>query len=523
MSTDEISTYIASTFSSFRTKPILFIGSGFSIRYLNSPTWKKLLSHFSEELNVNNPLSFRKYEEMAIDQVKRDGLNDSFIYPLIASFIQNEFNHRIFNDNSFYTEFRNIHLAEIKDGNDPFHLAIIDYIKEVEKPTNEYNDEYKLFTSISKKISNIITTNYDSFLEDTFTNFHTIIGQQDILNKRNNLVGNIYKIHGSVSDANSIVITKEDYDKFLQKQKFLSAKILTMLLEFPVIFIGYSASDTNIISIFSDIKSCLNPDTENDVAKKLLFIDYTSDKTLQAITEIEISGLRMTRIRLSDFSPLYKAFENIIDSIDISYLRSIEDKIIQLIETTNKTVPSIYASALENDHKDKEPIAIYIGHNSSVFSYGYASIGILQYCEDVLFEKSNFDPIGIIEHSIVSQRTRFAHSKLPIWKYLDDYEKPVSLFVQKRAINRLIDLYSRSEMKMKLYNYPKDNISDLISENLDKSLLNIYLCLQRLDINEVESYIKKIWQDVPSLKNTTTLSKIVCAIDFARHEKRKSR
>lgn len=84
----------------------------------------------------------------------------------------------------------------------------------------------------------IITTNYDQFLETAFPEYQPVIGQQ-IIQGANLSVGEIFKIHGCVSDPNSLVFTEGDYAQFIKRKKYLSAKLLTFFSEHPLLFIGY--------------------------------------------------------------------------------------------------------------------------------------------------------------------------------------------------------------------------------------------------------------------------------------------
>ena len=59
------------------TTPVLFIGSGFSRRYLGTKNWEKLLEHFSTSLNQ----SFNLYTS----KVKNNNL------PKVASIMAEEF------------------------------------------------------------------------------------------------------------------------------------------------------------------------------------------------------------------------------------------------------------------------------------------------------------------------------------------------------------------------------------------------------------------------------------------------
>ena len=119
---------------------------------------------------------------------------------------------------------------------------------------------------LKNKISAIITTNYDQFLEKyIFSNDYTVfVNQREMFSSRSYNIAEIYKIHGSIADPNSIVITEKDYENFDVNRKLFIAKMLTLFAESPIVFIGYSFTDENIQKIVSDFLSCLD---KNDLDK----------------------------------------------------------------------------------------------------------------------------------------------------------------------------------------------------------------------------------------------------------------
>ena len=66
-------------------------------------------------------------------------------------------------------------------------------------------------------------------------------------------IGEVYKIHGSVDSPNSLVFTSEDYASFENNLKVIAAKLLNLALEYPIIFIGYSLEDENVLKIFETL------------------------------------------------------------------------------------------------------------------------------------------------------------------------------------------------------------------------------------------------------------------------------
>ncbi|TFJ89935.1 SIR2 family protein [Lentibacillus salicampi] len=60
----------------------------------------------------------------------------------------------------------------------------------------------------------------------------------------NYVEGELYKIHGCITDPDNIVIASSDYSNFRSNAKLFSAKLLTLISKNPVIFIGYSISES---------------------------------------------------------------------------------------------------------------------------------------------------------------------------------------------------------------------------------------------------------------------------------------
>ncbi len=116
--------------------------------------------------------------------------------------------------------------------------------------------DHKALTQIPH-FQTIITTNYDTLLEDTYgDDCHVIRTASDCINKPSDKV-QIYKIHGDFLAKENIVLTEEDYTRFFDKDRGNSmwAAVKDELLSHDVLFIGYSLDDANLFHIIKDINS----------------------------------------------------------------------------------------------------------------------------------------------------------------------------------------------------------------------------------------------------------------------------
>lgn len=287
----------------FNTTPFLFAGSGITRRYYGLPDWIGLLTYFAQKVK-RDQFAFQYYENKVKEMDNVDKL------PEIAGYIEKDFNEEWFkNSHEIRTELQEVQDA-VANGVSPFKAEIAAYISSLSVVKSEYKDEVKKLLKIAKNnISGVITTNYDCFFEKLFEGYKAFIGQDELVFSQLQGIAEIYKIHGSVNFPDSIVINQADYQLFRDKGKYLAAKLMTIFMEYPIIFMGYSISDPNIQGILGDIVECLPPEKVEALKKRFVFVDYQSDYTDCEVSthSLVIKGkvIEMTKVVLSDFGILY--------------------------------------------------------------------------------------------------------------------------------------------------------------------------------------------------------------------------
>lgn len=207
----------------FNTTPFLFVGSGMTRRYYNLPDWRGLLEHFAQEVR-KDIFAYSVYENRAKALDCPAG-----IMPKIAELIQRDYDEKW-----FYNEVNRLAdvdaLKNIQNGLSPFKAEIAQYIKQNSIINSVYLDEINKLSEISEKsISGVITTNYDTFLEDCFKGFKKYVGQSQLIFSAIQGVAEIYKIHGSVEVPDTIIINEDDYLEFDSKSAYLAAKLMTQI------------------------------------------------------------------------------------------------------------------------------------------------------------------------------------------------------------------------------------------------------------------------------------------------------
>lgn len=287
-------------------QPILFVGSGLSKRYISGPSWDELLANLAKRC----PLIDKDYAfyKQTLKQPLAIGEEFARIYQRWAwDKGKNQFPADLFQDDVSEQAYIKYTIAQHLASLTPSALSdIADKATQAEIAALQRIRPYA-----------VITTNYDRFLELVFPEYQPVIGQ-NIIHGTQVLFGEIFKIHGCVSEYNSLVFTQSDFDEFIRKKKYLGAKLLTYFSEHPLLFVGYSASDPNIRAILSDIDECIpRHGSPGTVVPNIYILEWQAAAASDYIPGreklIEIDGGRSVRIKaieMDEFGWVFSAFGN---------------------------------------------------------------------------------------------------------------------------------------------------------------------------------------------------------------------
>ena len=310
--------------------PVLFVGTGISLRYLdNSFTWDQLLERISFDLFSN--------DEVYLDIKHNSKINGSFDYPKIASILEKEFNDFVSKSENRYGKFEDLNdtfYESMRNGDSisRFKLYLTSLVKDLSYD-QDYEDEVKEFKKIRKNIASVITTNYDTLIEDIFE-FAPLIGNDILLS---NPYGSVYKIHGSIEDSENIIISSEDYKEFNDRYELIRAQLLSIFIHNPIIFLGYSVSDENIKNILKTIFTYVKPNTEQaeKIRSRFLLVEYERDSGNNIISSHDIqldnvNLIRINKLKTDNYEAIYKAISKLnlpVSAMDIRKVQNIVKEI----------------------------------------------------------------------------------------------------------------------------------------------------------------------------------------------------
>jgi len=285
-------------------QPILFVGSGLSKRYFAGPSWDELLATLAKQC----PLIDKDYAYYKQTLKQHTAIGEAFarLYQQWAwGEGRDKFPTDMFDESVPPNAYIKYAVAQ--------HLASLTPKCIADIGNAAISKEIEALQSVHPHA--LITTNYDQFLEKVFPEYQPVIGQSIILGTQV-LFGEIFKIHGCVSDYQSIVFTDADYAEFMRKKKYLSAKLLTYFSEHPLLFVGYSASDPNIQAVLSDIDECLpRQGPPGAVIPNIYILEWRTEMPSgyspgreKLIQVDEGRSIRIKAIETSDFSWVFEAF-----------------------------------------------------------------------------------------------------------------------------------------------------------------------------------------------------------------------
>lgn len=307
--------------------PIIFVGSGITKRYFkDAPDWRKLLQTLWNR--VNRPENFFGTYELL--KMENSG-NEFLANTQLAQKIETDFNAAFWLGK---TELDNLSIQQASESSiSPFKQAISNIFKELEF-IDDMKEELILFTKVLQKSRIIITTNYDLMIENLLKNAIKVNIGGPSLFKQSNDMNELFKIHGSITDPNSIVITEKNYKKNDKTSALVNAKILSSLIDSPIIFLGYSLTDANIRKLLNDFSSNL-PDDLHLAANRIAVIEYKKNENLlnEETAEIQDLNIHYTKFKTDNYSEIYNAISSVNQGLSPYSISKYQKMFRQIIES----------------------------------------------------------------------------------------------------------------------------------------------------------------------------------------------
>lgn len=307
----------------------------------------------------------------------------------------------------------------------PLRYDICEYLKSFDLSPKLFESELNILTSEKAIIDGVITTNWDLLLENLFPTYKVYTGQSNLLFSNPQKIAEIYKIHGCSKEPKSLVLNKEDYDEFHQKNAYLAAKLLSVFLEHPVIFIGYSLHDTNIASILSSISEIMTTDEQRDkIAKNLIFLGRAKgeqDSINQTYLQFgDNKSIPVTLIKTDDFSKVYLALHGKKRKIPAHILRIFREQFYEIVQGESPEKKLYCSTDIDEIIKSGGDVEFVAGFG--VAQKGYSDIGlkavdIKMILSDSLYDDTKFNRQSVLENSLDDVCKKSIYT--PIKRYID--------------------------------------------------------------------------------------------------------
>ena len=338
------------------TRPVLFLGCGITKRYLGAPSWLELLAKVASHIGIPNDRFNFLSQRVDNDPASLGSELVDPVHEWAWAAGKNYFPPTYFSATTDKALFLKFIVGEI----------LKDFGKVPDK--HALQDETDLLRKARPHA--IVTTNFDTLVEELYPDYELVVGER-IIPMSMSIMGEIYKIHGSVSDPSSLVLTGKDYDRFRHKRRYISSKLMTYFAEYPVIIMGYGLGDPNVNAIISDLGEAMQE--KGGLLDNVYYIEWVPDvlalpslKEEHAIPgeEGSHSALRVKTIVTSDFGWLLTGLADVSSPVPMNtkVLRHLAARVVDLVRVdVPKNPVELDYKKIESLTDDQEQLAMVLG------------------------------------------------------------------------------------------------------------------------------------------------------------------
>lgn len=483
--------------------PFLFVGSGMSKRYLNIPTWFDLVKQIAMKL-YQDEFKFESVRRAAAKEFDPDKDYNHYMTTLV-DLVSSDLEETWISGEQFSENRKKYQKEYLEKHTSPFKIEIADLIKQNQEIVEPMKSEFEVLKDLSEKsISGVITTNYDELMEKVF-DFEVYESQQELIFHAKYNIGEIYKIHGSVTNPKTIMIDSTDYKEIEEKNKYIAAKLMTIFIEHPIVFIGYSMQDEDIRHILEDIQMSLSEEQLKDIADRMFFVDWKPDVKEAEIGTLVINftngrSITVTQITLNDFTALYHILGQNKAKYPTKMLRYMKEDIYNLVLTNDPKDKMLLT--LPNKDMTKEEIQdvefVYGFGVIEMAKKGYTSPTAIDIYRDILLGDGHYNSDAILLQTI-PKLAKMNSGKMPGYKYLKTAKKSTQQEILQSGLLEDDFINFRTDSIKKRNNLYRSVVEiEKNEKGVQKQLLLMETLLKdEIDVDELESYLLKIIKDRP--------------------------
>ncbi|PEB17097.1 hypothetical protein COL81_05525 [Bacillus toyonensis] len=503
--------------------PFLFLGSGFSQRYIGSPNWENLLKECASWTD-------KSYEEF-VSEVTGLKSDDPMYLPYIAKLIAEDFRSIWFRLDK-YKESKEKNIHNIINYMSPLKIVTAELLKQFK--LNNQSDptlikEIDALRNLNTKnsIDGIITTNWDCLAEEIF-GYLPYIGQEQLLFSNVLNVGEIFKIHGCVTNPNSMVFDIGDYTEFNKRNHYLASKLTTIFIEHPIIFIGYSLRDDNIRGILDAIIFGIGEEQQKQLGKRIFFLEFDFEDAGFLYTTMPIdlpSGkFEITYIRTDDFISIFEALAENERKFSARLVRQMKSHLYKLLLTDDPKEQIYVTTDLQNPEESDDIQFVYgAGVIEKLSPTGYSIISDKSLLKDIVdLNEEKLDYTKIVTDTLLMPNKYH----LPMNKFIAESgikSTELSTRIQKNIITNHTELIPPSKEKLAAkVNSQYSSLITLIqgSEQQHKKIeFVLYLTPEKIDLTIMKRFIISNFHllDHPKQHYRTNIKKLIKYYDWLKY------
>ncbi|MGL4914228.1 MAG: SIR2 family protein, partial [Romboutsia sp.] len=362
-----------------------------------------------------------------------------------------------------------------------------------------FSEEIEQLKKLLRKSQIILTTNYDTLMEDLYNSTNedkikTYIGQNGFFRPTYGYA-ELYKVHGCVNEPHTLTITNTDYNHFDENSVLISAKLISMLLHSPIIFLGYSLTDRNIRKIIKDFAGSLGEEEVSQLEKRLIIVEWKQGEQElkeEVVVDKEL-GCSFTVIKTDNYLRLFEKISSINQGVSPAEIRRYQHVIKSIIEQRGKegTLKNVLVSPEQldnvNEVVENKNIVVAVGDSKTIFKMPTT----LDYIYDYILEdvEQNSD---IILRFIASQNKK---TILPLLRYANEenIESSNLHHKEKRKIKERLKKQAHLRVQLDVLNYKKDytSLDEILAEKfpIAREYSTVAFNIERIGLENTKKYL----------------------------------